>query len=116
LTLKATFIRSFATRLNDGSGGICNQFLCNEPQTLDVPIDEFGKFNLDGKRRVNIDKFSIGALTGFEMALQSLCTSTPWFSGEFQRHDLVTITCTKITEPSQSGYSGMPEFEISVER
>ena len=113
--LKATFLRSFVTKLDRGETGECFQFLLQEPSTLDVPVDDNGKFFADGKKMLNVDKFAIGALKGFMMALQSLQESTPWFS-TFQRGDLVTITCTGVQEPSQHGYSPMPEFEVKVDR
>lgn len=113
--IKASFLRSFITKLDDGSSGECYQFLLDEPKTLDIHVDQFGRFDEMAEKKINVDKIAIGALTGFTMALQALQESTPWFS-TFQRGDLVTINCVGIQDPTQRGYSGMPTFEVQIER
>lgn len=96
--------------------GECFQFLCLNPSTITVPVDERGKLDLENGKEMPIDKFAIGNLAGFDMALQVAMSKAPWFKG-FQMRDRVKISCIGIQKAQEnSGNSDMPEFEIAVER
>jgi len=88
------------------------QFLCKDPEVLEIPVNQSGRYDQKGKT-IEIDKFSVGALTGFEIALEVLRSENPWFK-DFQRGDIVRITCTGIKESEKRGFSDMPQFEISL--
>lgn len=84
------------------------------PQTITINVNENGKWVPDGEGKpLVIDKFAIGALTGFEMALDAL--KMKGFE-RLQTRDKVHIECTGITRAKERGMSDMPEFLVRVER
>lgn len=111
--ISGIYVRTFVTKLGDGESGECHQFLCLIPQTLKVKLNDRGRLDSNGTEQ-EIDKFSVGALTGIEMALDALRVTAPWF-GEFKLHDKVQFECIGI-QPGVNGNSPMPEFSITVER
>lgn len=101
------YTRKFMTPI-----GECMEFLCMLPKSITVPTKN-GKFDLSGQP-TEIDHFSIGNLTGFEMAVDVLKTSDGF--GDFKMKDRVQIECVGLRESTGLGKSPMPEFELSVER
>lgn len=113
LRIRGIFVRSFTTAL-DGDAGECFQFLCVEPQLIEVKTTN-GKFDADHGTPEKVDRFSIGMLAGVDMALQDIQTSNQWFQ-KFQYGDRVTIECTGVQKATQANHSDMPTFQIDVER
>lgn len=93
---------------------MCHQFLCAVPPALEVEVDENGKY-FPGGKRTTIDRFSVGALTGIEMALDAFRMKNAWFK-EFAMHDRVTFLCYEVQKSDDPKMSDMPQFEISIER
>lgn len=61
-----------------------------------------------------IDRFSLGALAGIEVALNDI--KAKGFDN-FRYRDRITITCTGISKGDESmGMSDSPDFKIDVER
>lgn len=98
--------------MSDGTSKEVFQFACHDPVVLEVPVDMAGRYNSKGKP-IEINKFSMGALTGFEIALAVLRSENPWFQ-DFTRGDIVRITCTGVKESDKIGFSDMPEFLIEL--
>jgi hypothetical protein len=99
---------------------MCHQFMCSEPATIDIPMSS-GRYDDKNGKVEKVDRFSIGALTGFEMALDALRENAiddrnrRWFQ-DFQLHDKVTIECIGFTPNPNPTLNDMPEFMVSVER
>lgn len=87
--------------------------MCDDPKTITVKLDSKGRFDEKGKEKA-IDKFSVGALTGFQMAMDALEAADATFGG-FRRHDIVKIECVG-TVKGENGQSDMPEFTIMIDR
>jgi hypothetical protein len=99
------------TTLGNGESGEVFQFKALEPITLTV--DENGKAVKEGKgKEVQADKFGMGALTGFEMALDDM--RAQGFPG-FRVGNKVTIECTGVAPSSDPRLSDMLEFAVDVE-
>ena len=80
----------------------------------DAWVDERGRITdkgIQGAKQVQLDKFSVGALKGFQMALVDL--ETQGIVLKFR--DLVTITCTGLQD-SGDGKDDMVLFEIEIAR
>lgn len=78
-----------------------------------VTLGKDGRVTEDGDssgERVTLEKFSMGAMKGFEMALADLESQ----GIKLQPRDKVTITCTG-TQPSQKG-DDMVLFSLDIER
>lgn len=85
-----------------------HQFSCVSP--LEVPLDENGKFNPNGKP-TKLEKFAVGNLSGIDMAIQDLKTQGFDF---FRTSDYVTFECTEIQPALKFGNSDMPLFTVSI--
>lgn len=94
---------------------MCHQFVCDDPKVIEIKVNAKGKVDLENGTEKKLDKFAIGALTGFEMALDALDIATNGAFKSFQRHDKVNIECTGVQE-ALPGQSPMPEFKVIVER
>jgi hypothetical protein len=112
--LTGIYVRSFPTKLQDGTVSECHQFLCMMPEVIEVPTNGKGRVDYKDGKPTKVDKFAIGALTGIEMALDALRVNAPWFRS-FEMRDKVTFSCTGV-QPGENGNSDMPEFLIEVER
>lgn len=94
---------------------MCHQFHCDEPKTLEIPLNEKGRFDLDNGKMTHVDKFAVGALTGIEMALDAVMSNSNGAFKGFQFRDRVTFKCTGIA-PAERGQNPMPEFTITIDR
>jgi len=112
--ISGIYVRSFPTKLQDGSVSECHQFLCAKPEVIEIPTNEKGRVDFKNGKATKVDKFAVGALTGIEMALDAVKVNAPWFR-QFELRDKVTFTCTGV-QAGQNGNSDMPEFLIEVER
>ena len=102
------FQRTFNTKYGEGY-----EFTLVSPQSLKVFVDEFGTTTKTGPGdEKTLTRFALPSLNGFEMAVQDMMTEG--FLG-FQAFDKVTITCVDILPATESGYSDMPMFEITVD-
>lgn len=110
--LTGAYLRSFPTRMSDGTEAECHQFLCLKPELIEVPLNDKGRLDYDRGKNTKVNKFAIGALTGIQMALQ--VAESGGFR-HFQPRDIVTIECTGI-QPADNGLSPMPEFSVEIER
>ena len=104
------YIGSFET-----ANGQCYKFKCGIPSKLTVIVDEAGRVvpedTPEAKSR-DIDQFAMGALAGFEMAMDDM-KANGWKG--FQLHDKVWIKCTEMQDATQPGYAPMLMFEVTVE-
>ena len=66
----------------------------------------------DGGVKKSVDAFAMGALAGWEMAMDDL-RANGWKG--FDLHDRVWIKCTELQPASQANYSDMPMFDVMVE-
>jgi hypothetical protein len=66
----------------------------------------------EGAEARKLDQFAMGALAGYQMALDDL-KAQGWKG--FQLHDRVWIKCVELQPATQRGYSDMPMFEITIE-
>lgn len=104
------YIGSFET-----ANGVCFKFKCGIPSKLSVNVDDAGRVvpeGEEGSKTREIDQFAMGALAGFEMALDDM-KANGWKG--FQLHDKVWIKCEEEQEASQPGYSPMLMFTVTVE-
>lgn len=85
------------------------QFKTVQPDLLEVPMEN-GRFDPDGKP-TKCDKFSMGALSGWEMALEDM---RPQGFIDFRAGDYVTIECTGVKPNANPEFSDMPEFRVSI--
>lgn len=114
LTITGIYIRSFPTAIGD-----CFEFLCFDPQDIEVATDEKGIYSeeifKDKKKRFKTTRFSVGMLTGIEVALNDL--KSKGFDGLHSR-DRVRFTCVGISQADdrQGGKTESPDFKIDVER
>lgn len=69
-----------------------------------------GRFNEEGDL-TKCDKFSMGALSGWEMALEDM---RPQGFVNFKTGDYVTIECVGVQENSNPEFSDMPQFRVSI--
>jgi hypothetical protein len=79
---------------------------------LVVPLGTDGKFSPNGKP-TECEKFSIGALSGVNMAFDAMKNQFGW-DGKFQQGEYLIIECTGVKPASQRGYSPMPEFRLQL--
>jgi hypothetical protein len=86
------------------------------PKELTTKVNEQNRIAKDGEasKEVKITSFAMGALTGYEMAIQALMHKG--FDGKFQYKDAVIIKCTGIDPAQGPGMSDMPMFEITITR
>lgn len=81
---------------------------------MEVEIDEQLKVVPKGKgKTIRVDRFAMGALTGFEMALQD--AAAKGFES-FKYGDQLSIECVGMQKAEQDGYSDMPEFKVDIFR
>jgi hypothetical protein len=85
------------------------QFKAYKPATLSIPMTN-GRFNPSGAA-TNVDRWSIGALKGWEMALEDACTRG---FHDFWVGCYVTVECVEIQPSTQEGQSDMPKFTVSI--
>ena len=110
--VRGKYLRTFITQLGNDKSGEVHQFTALEPVTLNV--DENGRAVRDGKgKEVQAEKFGMGALTGYEMALDD--ARTRGFQ-EFRVGDNVTIECTGVKASEDANMSDMLEFSVDIER
>jgi hypothetical protein len=77
-------------------------------------VDEKGRItdkNIPGAKEIGLDKFSIGALKGFQMALVDLDNQ----GIVLKFRDLVTIECTG-SQDSGAGKDDMILFDLTIDR
>src|SRR6266478_1505642 len=87
-TLTGRFLRSYEAKMKDGSSAEVNQFKTFKPEILTVPMTN-GRYDENGEP-TKCDKFSIGALSGWEMALDDARIQgfTRFYAGDY-----VTVKC-----------------------
>jgi hypothetical protein len=95
--------------MRDDSTKTVNQFKFFEPEIMEIPVTN-GKYDANGTLE-KCDKFAMGALAGWEMALELL--RDQGFRG-FQVGDYVTILCTGIQQSSDREMSDSPNFEVWI--
>jgi hypothetical protein len=95
--------------MRDDSTKTVNQFKFFEPEIMEIPVTN-GKYDANGIPE-KCDKFAMGALAGWEMALELL--RDQGFRG-FQVGDYVTILCTGIQQSSDREMSDSPNFEVWI--
>lgn len=117
--LTGIYVRSFTTKY-----GQCDEFLLMSPPNIHLVCDSstgavLGKATVpdmkvpDGQEVRTLTRFSMGNLTGYEMALQDLKAKGV---EQFRYQDRVEIHCTEVQPASQPDQSPMPMFEVSLER
>lgn len=115
--LLGVYVRRFETNLSTNEKATCYEFLLAQPSMLEVIVDGKGRLvaeGTEGAKKKKIDRFAMGALTGWLMAIQAL--EAKGFDG-FKSRDRVIIECTGVEPaPPNSGQSDMPKFTLSVER
>lgn len=82
---------------------------------IEATIGADGRVTEDGDgsgKKVTLDKFSMGAMKGFEMALGDLESQ----GVKLQQRDKVTIKCTGFQENTDSQKDDMVLFAIDIER
>lgn len=97
----------------DGDNLPIYQFQCVHPTALEIQVDEKNKVVSTGGKMKNFQQFAMGAMKGFEMALQGLAFRG--FDG-FKTGDLVKIVMVEERQPTVVGQSPMAVFEVSVKR
>jgi len=71
-----------------------------------------GRFDPRGEP-TKCDRFSVGALKGWEMALENL--QTMGWPGQFRQGQYVRITCTRVEPAREANQSDMPYFNVDVQ-
>lgn len=106
-TIVGSFVRTRTAEI-----GVVSEFTCVSPASLSLLLDERGKLVEAGGQVKSVDRFGIGSLTGFEMAVQGL--QFRGFDG-FKFGDKVKIKCTgeRLPRPNESP---MLEFSVEVKR
>lgn len=100
-------------RSRESEVGIVHEFIAAYPAPFRVKINpSTGKIDNQYGELKTIERFGMGALTGFEMCLQVLAFKG--FQG-FIYGDKVMIKCVGQREP-KSGQSPMLEFSININR
>lgn len=109
------------TRSWQSSVGECYEFLTppNTPKPI-AWVDSTGRVveaGDAGAQERPLEKFSIGALTGFQMAMQDM-NSQLAMDGQkpLEFRDQLTITCVGFQAAAKRGNDDMPLFELELER
>lgn len=97
------YVRSFQTGV-----GECYEFLAGTP--FKVLLDQNGRVAATGQEKI-ISRFAMGALTGFEIAVQRLDGFQNWQYG-----DQMILECTGFQKAQVEGQSDMPMFNLEVSR
>jgi hypothetical protein len=107
-------VGGFYTGTFETQNGTCYKFKCAVPSKLTVRVDDANRIVPDDEasKTIEIDSFAIGALAGFEMALDDM--RGQGFK-QFAIHDRVWIKCVGMQEPTSPNFSPMPLFEVVVE-
>ena len=103
IQVQGIYVRSFETAV-----GHCHEFMAATP--VKVLLDAEGKVSATGHEKT-ITRFAMGALTGFEMALQRM----DGFPG-FNYGDQVVIVCTGFQKSENAMRSDMPTFDVEISR
>lgn len=96
------------------ANGECMEFLCMVPAKLSVKVLA-GKIDEKGEA-VEIDRFSIGNLSGINMALDVVKRESAGRFKGLQDRDRVEFECIGFKKSEKFGNSDMAEFVINVER
>lgn len=97
------------------ANGECSEFILVEPKRITVNTLE-GKLVPDGTpgaTPAELDRFSIGNLAGWTMALDDMMAKG--FDG-LRYDDETTIECIGVQKATERGKSDMPEFNVTVKR
>lgn len=97
------YVRQFET-----SVGTCFEFLSQGP--IDVFLDEKKRVAATGTK-TTISRFAMGALKGFEIAVQKLDGFSGWIYG-----DMMLIECIGFQESQDEIRSDMPLFKLDISR
>ena len=94
--------------------GTCFKFRALQPSHIKVHVDESNRVIPEDEpgKDIEIEQFAMGALAGFEMALDDM-RANGWKG--FAIHDRITIRCVEVQPANQPGYSEMALFEVNAE-
>lgn len=110
MEISALYNREFATKYGAG-----HEFLLVQPRQLFVKTDQYGHSSPtvagDAEGRP-ITRFAMPPLAGFDMAYQDLVANG---LDRFQHGDRCIIRCVGVQKATNSDFSDMPQFEISVD-
>jgi len=107
IKVSGIYVRSFETGV-----GTCHEFMAAVP--IKVLVDGEGKIAPKGAKGAvekTVTRFAMGALTGFEIAVQRLEGFDAWRYG-----DQMVLECINIQAAQVAGQSPMPMFKLDVSR
>jgi hypothetical protein len=110
------FVKERIVHTDDNQQLTVYEFACVQPPYLEVRVDQKGKvqpFNSSIGEVKKFDRFGVGSLTGFEMALQALAFKG--FNG-FMYKDYVGIKCIGERPSDDPRQSAMLEFAVKIQR
>lgn len=109
-------MREWYTTAKDGNKIIMHEFVVmGGMKKPEVTIDKNGRITEDGDASGTVkqlDKFSIGGLKGYLMALGDIESQ----GNKLQQRDEVVISCVGVLEATSRDRDDMAQFEITINR